>query len=402
MEWQLTVQSISPLALSANRANEQFAEGLDYIPGTTLRGALAARYLADNGPKPDESFEELFLGNRVSYPDLLPSPSETSTSAVFPATARACKRHRLTHPASLEDGLLQLAVQSEQLAAWDASPGPVPDGLLERRYCPTCQALGQRSPLYQLTGHYSLVPSAGYAVRRVRPYRRLITGTSINRATGTVEQGMLFSRDVLEEDQYFSGVVRLADEMGDALKERLAQLLRRESVLRVGYGRSRGLGKLRVARCEPISENGPDLAERWKRFNDRAHDLGLPDTGEYFSLSLESDWIRQGGPSGAPGGLPESEELGLPAAERHRCVVAPATIMGWNALQGLPKQSQRALKRGSVLLFKVPAGAAETARQRLAEIERDGLGERPDEGFGRLSVCHPFHYESLQVEVKHE
>lgn len=398
MKLQLTVRSCSPLALSANRANEQFAQGLDYIPGSALRGALAASYLQEERAEADEMFQALFQSDQVKYPDLLPTLSDTAISAVFPVTAQVCKRYKLRHPESLEDALLHLAAQSTKLQAWEQSPGLILEGLLERKYCPTCQAVQQHSPLFRLTGHYTLDGAEGNMIRPVRAYRRLIAGTSINRATGTAEHGMLFSRDVLEEDQYFTGQIWLADSAVEDLEARLRQLLPRDGVLRVGYGRSRGLGKLEIVKCEPTAESGPDLAQRWEKFNEKARSLGLAGEREYFSLTLESDWIRGNDQFHAPDSLPEGSELGIPDAKRHRCVVETTIIMGWNAVLGLPKESQPALKRGSVLLYSMPGEKAGAAQGRLQTIEREGVGVRCNEGFGRISVCHPFHYESLRVE----
>jgi CRISPR-associated protein Csx10 len=398
MKLQLTVRSCSPLALSASRANEQFAQGLDYIPASALRGALAASYLQEERAAADEMFQALFQSDQVKYPDLLPTLSDTATSAVFPVTAQACKRYKLRHPESLEDTLLHLAAQSAKLQAWEQSPGLILEELLERKYCPTCQAVQQHSPLFRLTRYYTLDGSEGDTIRPVQVYRRLIAGTSISRATGTVEHGMLFSRDVLEEDQYFAGQIWLAGDAAEDLEAQLRQLLPPDGVLRVGYGRSRGLGKLEIVKCEPAADSGPDLAQRWEKFNEKARSLGLAAEREYFSLTLASDWIRSDDQFHVPDSLPEGSELGIPDAKRHRCVVEATMIMGWNAVLGLPKESQPALKRGSVLLYSVPGEKAGAAQVRLQTIEREGLGERRNEGFGRISVCHPFHYESLRVE----
>ena len=82
--------------------------------------------------------------------------------------------------------------------------------------------------------------------------------------------------------------------------------------------------------------------------------------------------------------------FGLNNAALERAFVVPALAQGWNAILGLPKPDAPGLGRGSVFLFKLNDTADQ---QRLAEMEANGVGERREEGFGRVRVCDPFHYE---------
>jgi len=53
------------------------------------------------------------------------------------------------------------------------------------------------------------------------------------------------------------------------------------------------------------------------------------------------------------------------------------------------------------LLFRLPAEVdPASAQKQLMEMEREGLGERRAEGFGRVRVCDEFHYYFLQKELK--
>ncbi len=407
MKLQITLLSCSPVALSDSRANEQFAGGLNYIPGSTLRGALAALCLRDlPGQRPNDIFKQLFLNPRVKYPDLLPALSETALSTIFPATTQACKRHKLKHPQSLEDTLLRQALLLEKSQAWEENPSfdfEELESLLTPKYCPTCQAKDQKSPLHYHSGYFAAATGPPYTIQPVRRvYRRLIAGTSISRTRGVAQQAMLFSREVLEEGQFFSGEIQTPDNLAPETLVTLLELLQPEGIIRVGYGRGRGLGKLQiVARCQKSPHAGPDLAERWQAFNNKAwQQTGLSQKKAYFSLTLASDWIRRGQTLPVPQTLPDGNEIGLPQAKRQRGVVNSTTVMGWNAAVKLPKESYPALKRGSVLLFSLPNDETQVkaAQTQLAQIEANGVGERRNEGFGRLSVCHPFHYQVLHIE----
>jgi CRISPR-associated protein Csx10 len=297
---------------------------------------------------------------------------------------------------------LSLAAKAHTHSAWQTSDETgIPDALLQEEYCPVCRSLGQRSPLFALSGYYIplSVQNAAFTIRVVYPiHQRIIAGTSINRVTGTAQQGMLFSRNVLEEGQYFSGRILVADDTPESALEALMSLLATDSIVRVGTGRSRGLGKLQVVKFDPLAGNGSSLAERWQAFNTQARDMGLPDDRVYFSLTLLSHWLRDANPFHPATGLPDGAALGVPAAKLERSVIRHTTILGWNAARRLPKESQQALARGSVLLFSLPPGEADEAQTVLARLEETGLGERQGEGYGQLAVCHPFHYQTIQVQ----
>ena len=75
------------------------------------------------------------------------------------------------------------------------------------------------------------------------------------------------------------------------------------------------------------------------------------------------------------------------------CFLNQIALHGWNAAQGLPKPDTIALARGSVLLFQCDKNLQPEVFSRLAQIESKGIGERRSEGFGRIAVCYPVHYQ---------
>lgn len=85
-----------------------------------------------------------------------------------------------------------------------------------------------------------------------------------------------------------------------------------------------------------------------------------------------------------------------------RHVLVPAVARGWNARQGLPKEDEPAVGRGSVLLFQAEPGKVDALLPRLKEAEEKGIGRRREEGFGRVQVCDPFHYQFLSAELEEQ
>lgn len=398
MEVELIIRTRSPLVLRASRAALQFAPGLRYIPGTTLRGALAMRYLHSHPP--DRDFAALFLEEQVYFTDLYPVPGADSntgslrseTAGPLPATARACKRYGASHLDSLTDSLLRLELlriarekgmrlrSNEEWKAWEK--------------CPTCHEKGVANDRDRLTGTY--VGLEGF--KKIDTPLRLITGTSINRATGTVEESQLFSFDALEEGQYFQGRLRLQDDTAETLLPKLTELAPVRSTLRLGMGKSRGFGRVEVVRWREWHEVERPLEVRWTQFNTATQRLwqhfgvGKPE-GEFFSLTLRSGLIWRDGLLRPQTSMPTATELGLPpSVESCCCVLNTTTVQGWNAALGLPKADTPALGPGSVLLYRLTDPAQKEATlTRLKAIEREGLGERQAEGFGRLHPCDPFH-----------
>jgi CRISPR-associated protein Csx10 len=393
IEAELTVRTLAPMALRATRAALQFAPGLRHIPGTALRGSLTEQYL-QNGQPEDKIFHSLFLEEKVLFSDLHPvSPDENGKlppgiSRPLPATARACKRHKLRHPGSLTDSLLRL-----ELAAVLDHRRPLDKEEWSR--CPTCENDRDR-----LVGIYT----SGSDFKSVDAYLRLSTGASINRATGTAEKEQLFSFDVLEEGQFFRGRLRFQDM---SLLEDLKRLTPIGGTLRLGMGKSRGLGRLEVVNWQESRRTEKHLEQRWDQLNMAVRRLwrhfeAAEPEGEYFSLTLESSLIQRDPHLLWPQtGIPDPPELDLPAdVEPRRCVLNTTVIQGWNAALGLSKADAPALGPGTVLLYRLGDTAQRTSvLGRLKQIENKGIGERRAEGFGRALVCDPFHFRWTLQEV---
>lgn len=377
-EIMLTLRLRSPLALHRSRSSVQYVETLDYIPGTTLRGALAEAYLAEHGT-PDDVFQALFLSDRVFYGDLWPALSDRST-VLIPATAQACKRYGLTHKASFRDSLLD-ALPEEQ--------GEI--------MCSQCT-----EPLDRVTGYLRMAdPIEPLSVRC-----RLRVNTAIDRGTGSVAREMLFTRHTLVSKRkgddggelFFRGPIGLAD---PGLQSELSPLLAAGSHLFLGAGRSRGLGEVEVVEWKRNSP-GETLEERWRLFNETAKQAGGDADKRYFSLTLPSHLALRNNllrpvleeighhHFGLPDGV---EWVRYQDSDQPVRFLNTVTVPGWNAAQGLPKPDTVALARGSVLFFQCDASLEEAVCARLSEIEAEGFGDRCNEGFGRVVACYPIHYQ---------
>ncbi len=394
IELELTLETEAPLVLRASRTSAQFTPTLTCIPGVALRGALALRYLRQGGQPEDGLFRTLFLTRAVSFGSLFPSKNGI-TGRPLPLSAVACKRYKAKHKESVGDSLLRLELADvlgslEPLDEWET--------------CPDCEAQFpdvQPNKRDRLSGYYLEQDE----FETIKPAVRMLTGVGISRTTGTAAQGILFSMEAIEEGQCFKGRVRLDGDEAERLVDRVKELAPEGKVLRLGAARSRGQGRVRVVGWQAVNNKGPSLAERWDALNAVVRHLwtrhGAEPEGEYFTLTLESPLILRDKclrPM-RPDDL-GTEAFGLPVeAERRRFILNEVVLQGWNAAWHLPKRDIPAFGMGSVFLFRVRAGERDAVLARLEEIEQKGLGERRNEGFGRVRVCDPFHYRFEEVSA---
>ena len=75
-------------------------------------------------------------------------------------------------------------------------------------------------------------------------------------------------------------------------------------------------------------------------------------------------------------------------------------VRGWHAAHGLPRQDELAVSRGAVFayLFQGDAAARAALRERLDGLQRDGIGARRNEGFGRIVLSDSFHWTFARQE----
>ena len=405
----LTLKVLSPLVLHRRRSSAQFAPTLDYVPGSTVRGAFADLYLQGDRSRAEEPlFRDLFLSGAVRFSDFLPSRGASGVlTRLLPATAVACKRFAEHSASSLADSLLRLELVNDLESDDTADALPLAQAVTDLHSWLTCPECELRPSSHQRDrcepGYYASPETHEAIVVR----RRMVASTAIRRTTQTVAHGLLFSHEVVEEsgllsdDVLFRGVVDAPTELLESLQE----LAPRGQELALGHGRSRGFGYTEVQSWSTARVERSTLRERWDALNENARELWSrhkrSPAGSYFSLTLSSHLALRDATCQPVLGDVTAADLGLPsAAERRRCVLTSLPVPGWNAALGMPKADIWALGRGSVLLFRLPPHLDPgPTLERLQEIETVGVGERRAEGFGRVAVCDPFHYTFVQREA---
>ena len=422
--FSLNLETMSPLAIRADHAPGG-VENAGYISGTTLLGSLATLHRIVH-PGDAVAFEQLFLSGQIHYPDLYPATfkrDELQNATALPVyslpkTAQSCKRFPGFKPEKgkekddddghgARDSLMDWAVfvladmaqRNGQAIDWKALLKPLQD----QKVCSVCE-----KPMDHFTGYYRRSDIDG-SMAKIGAETRLQTRTGINRNTGTVQESILYSRQVFQEHARFWGKVHVEDDFAPALQKFISEV-GLPGLVRIGTGRSRGMGKVNLA-LEPIPDNEQDRFARFKQrvaaFNTKLREQARAASGSlnlapfYFALTLHSPVILNDDLLLYRGVIDRQvlgERLRIPA-DSFTMIYQNASvrqILGWNELWGMPRTREVAIDTGSVFLFSTTVGegeALEKLLKALFELEEAGVGRRKAEGFGRICVSDQFHQE---------
>lgn len=373
-----------------------------YIPGATLRGALAevlARDCTREKCTPDEcppeTREKCLFYRLMGEPGHLrfePAyPVVAGYSFPFPLTARTCK---------LKDGFPEKITLTERekhhgvfdtLAAQFIFEQMLDEGKLVpfiyRPRCPRCGgAVVEATGCYGWSGHNPLPVRKAGIVRT--------THTAINRARGVAEDGMLYTIEAIQEGTTFRGTLWVRCESNGEVETALA------GMTRLGRGASRGRGRVEVTPCptpqllllkERIQALTECIEEERKFYYTVAGLDCQPEGAHYFTLDLLSPAILGDGVT-ADLRLPP-ERLGLSReVELVRRWVTPEHVGGWWTVAGLPHPTALAAAAGSVYLYRAGSEVnLDTLVARLGEIQAKGIGRERERGYGAVLPCAPFH-----------
>jgi len=400
----LSVSTQAGITLTRDRGPGDTNHTLDYIPGSAVRGALAARYLASGGRPTDEVFVHAFIREGVSFSNLYPLQESDRGGTVFPTplTARSCKYWTgfLARESDQEamhgvrDMLFHSAIYQHHAQ----------NSVLLKPEAEICEQQTCGQPLDRIRGFAYRVSATEYFRREART--RLMARVAIDRRRRAAAEGILYSLQAITEDQWFCGDIRSGDEA--PLQEIQSRYLT-AGPLRAGVAKTRGLGMLRYQTKEintlPLLEQ-----QRFGRCDTKFKELiekqRCPLSHDwYFSVTLDADCILPDPFLRYYSAIPSDEvanALGLPPASLTRLAYAAATrpVRGWNTALGMPKGDAVAISMGSAFLFAYTGlESQETLIAKLAKLEASGLGVRRGEGFGRLTVAHPFHWEAAEKGV---
>jgi CRISPR-associated protein Csx10 len=355
----LIITAESPLALGRQKTGGSVSEVENYIPGTVLRGAIAAQILqqADQlvGEPQSGDFQELFLGDRAAifwnaYPAIAQVESDkwsivADPVRVLPATAVSSK----TNPgfrSSGQGGVFDTLIDYFCKEAFQ-QPYEFTD--------PSSVAAGTNLQVEPYNAFYTAT-NQRYCKHEVSS--RFLTRVGINRRRATAEEQVLYSVAVLNESfaerpkaarheqQGWQNVVyRSAVLIEDSdLASAFIQFVNAEpQSFRIGGSTSRGLGKVKLkaiagsalnsleARVDRFNQALRDRMSLWSVFGQHKADLSRT----YFTLDLQSDailnenWQRTTVISAEM--LQQFTDIAEPSLKLHTAYSSYDYRSGWNA-----------------------------------------------------------------------
>ncbi len=377
----LWLEAVEPLCLGFTRSGRSnFRPTLDFIPASTLRGAIASAALAGRGAAEvdqsgDPTFKSLLLDRDtcLRFSDALPTDATPDAGATLPRRApfslRSCKAEPATH------GHIDTLVQSwlvEESARRGLLLAPSDD-------C-GCEGCGERAA------------QAKDWLDAVAPRKRVVTRVGLDPATGRGLDGQLFSLETIEPGTRFVARVRNVDADGRRLLEDAAR-----HGLRVGRGRGQGYGRVRVVAVTAGSES-PSVSVRVATLDRELRMLaacvpGLDAAGAYLVATLQTDLCPLPGSTG----LAESaflEALGLDRPQVLAGSVRAGQRGGYDtqaAAVDTPKAFASVVRADSTLLLALPRALGDDDLRRLEHLERHGIGARREEGYGSVRFSDPVH-----------
>ncbi len=406
---EITIRAESPLSLGTVKAyGGTLIESGGYITGSQLRGALGA--LKGYAPEANRHELDQLLGQPERAGVCFPNCYLTDSGLAFPLpfTAQSCKRYRDAHGVA-DTLIMQLAYDR---IARDGEQWRIPLPFQYR--CPHC---GDRTESNGRIVEYR--GKGSYCVPEVSFHRQ--TRVAINRARLTAEEGQLYSVRAIDEGSQFIGLMEVDEDRASKTRNWLAQLTR------IGGRTSRGFGRVKITTRDMENVAGDDLRQRLDHFNrqyerfeknliDIAVDPPPAETRTLFTINLRADALLR-----TEAGLPTLrldadalaaayrplldsyerqalDEMELTWITEH---TQPIHLSGWQTARRLPKEVLLASRMGGLYVFAAKTNGDPTMLSTLVSIlsklEKAGIGEMREDGYGQIIICDPFHLEVIPV-----
>ncbi|MGN1126851.1 MAG: hypothetical protein ACI4RI_05365, partial [Ruminococcus sp.] len=330
-ELKYSVYLDDDMMLPATDANHS----LDYIPGTSVMGALASKYVKIKGAEfNNKEFNEMFITDDVHFGNLY--ITDENGSNYFPAPRFLAKIKAAT--ADADKGVKNLiAVNVKQEGNQKHNAADI-----------------EKIKTYKLLKN-------GY-INKDLEMKEPKTKIVYHNATG--ENGIgLYMQYCLCSGQYFKGSIQAKGEIMNVLCSLLDK--------NISFGRSK---TAQYSHCTVL--NGAEVIP----INDDISTVGLNE-GEIAAYVLESDVIITDDNGVFTTELKKlCELLGIDTADlRVETCIATRIISGYNAKWNKKKPQIPAIRAGSTIVFKVP-------EDKKGLDEYIYIGEKQNEGFGRVRL----------------
>ncbi|WP_293154619.1 MULTISPECIES: CRISPR-associated protein Csx10 [unclassified Microcoleus] len=343
----LTLHTQQPILATSFQGDPNSDVSYSYIPGSMIRGAIIGRYMRQN------HLSELDLTNEEVKRLFFDANSTRYLNAYLLSQE---KKRTLPLP------LCWFKDKDDELK--DNSSITVYDFSIDR---------GDNPETPKSVGEYFWTKERG-VVKLYKDKRRINIHNFRDRQKGrsTDNQGELFRYDALDAGQKFQSVILCEDR--DAIT--LQMLLVTEPNIWLGGSQSAGYGHTKIIDLKIINH--------WD-------EIGIPaeerENDENLSITLLSDTLLRnecGQPVADPMLIKQAVEevLKISLPETSNIFAGSTLIGGFNRKWGLPLPQVPALAAGTAIVFE----GIEINESQIKQLEAYGIGERREDGFGRIAI----------------
>jgi len=334
---QIICEPMEPFLVTTERTKSYLYNSAKYIPGSTLRGAYAARLSKDT-----KDFKEIFLLERVKFPNLYPMID-------------------------------------------DAIAYPSPDSILRAKYSEDSDEIFDQLRTILIS---SIENSRGkkLSVRNTRNGKRLDrAGKWYVPGTGVFDSGKGDTSTQVSLDSKLrsakDGSLRtyntyFHNKMSGLFRSESESLLSmlNEDWLYIGNSKTRGFGLVRVLE---FREHRIDLISEIKSFNESIRNVLPGEDRTYVSILLTSDLILQ-----------KDETIEMLMGSEFKLALSllkTSHTSGWSSASNIPKAFQNNISAGTVLIYSTDLSVEESAKI-VEKLYIKGLGKFTGSGYGQFVI----------------
>lgn len=350
----LTLETLQPILATSFQGDPNSDVSYSYIPGSMIRGAIIGRYMKQHG------LSELDLTNNEVKRLFFNANSTRYLNGYLQSHEKKSheKKRTLPLPLSWFKDKDEELTEDSSITAYDFS--------VDR---------GDEQENPKSVGEYFWVKKGGM-INLYKEKRRINIHNFRDRKKGrsTDQQGEIFRYEALDAGQTFQSVILCEDEDIATIQNLLS-----EQNLWLGGSQSAGYGQTKIV------DRKPPL-DKWNEIGIPAEDR---ENDEILSITLLSDTLlrnEHGQPVADPNLIKQAVEeilnISLPEPKSGGIFAGSTLIGGFNRKWGLPLPQVPALTAGSVIVFE----DIEITSEQIKQIESQGIGERREDGFGRVVV----------------
>lgn len=342
------------LASRTETGEENSAIGLNFIPGSALRGVFVDLYRRKY-PAADLSTNDrarrLFFDHGVCFLNAYPWVAD----------------NRLL-PKPMSWFVEKDDVDAESGHIFDFASGE--DGVLEKPKAPNgqfCRIIPEPETVDEDEEDYLDQKEMKASVVLYSPARHLNVHIALENANYRDEQNKVYRYESLAEGEVLAGAI-VSENTEDL--ELLQGLLERD-LIQVGRANTAGYGRVRV------SDAG--IVQDWQEYA-----LGDDPEDGRIIVTLLSDVLVRGKSGQVDGDFDAAlaSTLDMPELKAERSFRCMSLVGGFNRKWSLPLTQNWVLGAGSVYIYR--SDSVDSAA--LWELSERGIGERRSEGFGRFAV----------------